>query len=206
MVLAALATTALVWLMNSPAEPPVLQSAQPAPGAKLGRAPDQVLLRFAESAVPGAHTTVVVLSPKDKNLARGQATPSAVGVSQRVAPARDRGAYQVSYEVVSPDGQVTRGSYWFSYTPTSGSVPTWLGFPALVLLAAVAALVIALLQRRRKTITPRAPAHVAATTSHPVPAQRSRDHHEGPSVRRPRPASEREPMPETPERSEPRQS
>jgi methionine-rich copper-binding protein CopC len=218
LVLAVLAIAASVWLAVSPADAPdALASAQPAPGARLHRAPDQVVLRFARATAPGARTTVVVLSPEDENLARGRAAPSTGGVARQVTPLRERGAYQVSYEVVSPGGQTVRGSYWFFYAAAPGPVPTWLGLPALVLMAAGAALAIALLQRRRvaSAVLP-TPASAGATVSRPVPAQRSRDQHEGlsPPGRRPRPGAGPQPVPEkltgtlpaTPsERSEPRQ-
>ena len=184
-VLAALGLAASVWVLQSPEDAHAgLQSAQPSRSAHLERAPEQVRLSFGQAAVPGARTKVVVLSPRDSDLARGQATSSAAGVSQRVAPPRERGAYQVSWEVQLIDGSVSKGQYWFWYAPNTSGSGSWLGSTVLSALALAAAAMLALAFTRRRTHT-----LVEVVKSSPVPAQRSRDHHDGvsPPGRRPRP-------------------
>jgi methionine-rich copper-binding protein CopC len=204
--LLAVAVLAVIWLQRSPSGPdPTLGSAFPAPGSRLDTAPEQVQLRLPEATVADAVTTVAVIGPDDVNLARGAATTNLDGVTQRLTPPRDRGAYQVAYEVTGPDGQTMRGSYWFTYTPAAASIPGWLGFPAFLLVVG-GAVVVALLQRRPRVSSaapdplPLTPPSAAAESS-PVPAQRTRANHEGisPPGRRPRPAAQ----PETPSAMEP---
>jgi methionine-rich copper-binding protein CopC len=195
----AVAVLAVIWLQRSPSGPdPTLGSAFPAPGSRLDSAPEQVQLRLPEATMADAVTTVAVIGPDDVNLARGAATTNLDGVTQRLTPLRDRGAYQVAYEVTRPDGETTRGSYWFSYTPAAGSIPGWLGFPAFLLVVG-GAVVVALLQRRPRVSSaapdplPLTPPSAAAESS-VVPAQRTRANHEGisPPGRRPRPAAQPE--------------
>ena len=186
-VLAALGLAASVWVLQSPDDRQAgLQSAQPSRSDHVGRAPEQVRLSFGQAPVPGTRTRVVVLSPKDTNLARGPASASSAAVSQRVAPLRERGAYQVSYEVQLVDGSVSRGQYWFWYAPNTSASSSWLASIELWALSLVAAALLALTLARRRTRKP-----VEVVHSSPVPAQRSRDHHEGvsPPGSRPRPGT-----------------
>ncbi len=201
-VIAALGLAASAWALQSPEDTQTgLQSAQPDPSAHLGRTPEQVRLSFGQAPATGSRSTVVVLGPQDENLARGPVALSSTAVSQRVAPLRERGAYQVSYEVQLVDGSVSRGQYWFWYAPKASASSSLLGsteLSALSLVAAAALLALALARRRtRRTID--------AMSSSPVPAQRSRDHHEGvsPPGRRPRPSisAARKPQRTRPDRS-----
>src|SRR5680860_1753815 len=117
-MLASLGIAALVWVLQPPADAQgALRSALPGPSAHLERAPELVRLNLGRPPAPGSRTKVVVLSPTDENLARGPVSSSALGLSQRLAPPREPGAYQVYYEVVSVDGHVTSGRYWFWYAP-----------------------------------------------------------------------------------------
>jgi MYXO-CTERM domain-containing protein len=207
-VLAALGMLASVRAVQTREEAPAaLQAAQPNRSAHLFRAPEQVRLSFGQSPAPGSPAEVAVLSPKDRNLARGQASTSSVGVSQTLAPLRERGAYQVVYEVRLVDGNLSRGEYWFWYAPSSGA-RSWLsspGPPGLALIAVAAALFA--LRRRRKTVVLNS-ARTAPTTTNvatkQVPAQRSPQHHEGLSPGshpRPRSARVRQADQEPPEHS-----
>ena len=173
--LAALGLAASAWVLQSPEDAHAgLQSAQPSRSAHLERAPDQVRLDFGQTPVPGSRTKVVVLSPGDANLARGPASASSAAVSQRVAPLRERGAYQVSYEVQLVDGSVSTGQYWFWYAPGTSGSGSWLGSTGLAFLSLLAAAVLALALARRRTRKA-----VAIVSSARVPAQRSRDRHAG---------------------------
>ena len=175
MVLAALGLAASAWVLQSPEDAQAgLQSAQPSRSDHVGRAPEQVRLSFGQAPVPGTRTRVVVLSPQDTNLARGPASASSAAVSQRVAPLRERGAYQVSYEVQLVDGSMSRGQYWFWYAPNTSASSSWLGSTGLWALSLVAAALLALALARRRTHQT-----LEVVQSSPVPAQRSRDHHEG---------------------------
>jgi len=174
-----------VWLLPEP--PTSLRSAQPDLSAHVGRAPEQVRLGFGQAAVPGSGTKVTVLSPDDENLARGPALPSSDGISQSVAPLRERGAYQVAYEVQLLDGDVARGQYWFWYAPdASGSIsrpesPALLGL-LVALAAALAAGLLAPGRRRPRPVSvpaQRTGSPSPTSSTQPVPAQRSRDSHGG---------------------------
>ncbi|MET0999301.1 MAG: copper resistance protein CopC [Marmoricola sp.] len=188
--LAALAVVVLlagfVWLLPEP--PTALRSADPDLSAHVGRAPDQVRLGFGQPGVPGSITTrVTVLSPDDEDLARGPALPSPDGIHQPIAPLRERGAYQVAYEVQLLDGDVARGQYWFWYAPSASGSTTRLESPALLglLIALAAALAAGLLTPGRRAQPPvSVPAQRTGSPSpgprpHPVPVQRSRERHDG---------------------------
>ena len=185
-LVAVLGVAASVWALQ-PAEPAGLQSARPDRSAHLERAPDEIRLDFAAAPAPGSLAEVAVLSPGDANLARGPVTSSAGGASQAVADLRERGAYQVVYEVPLVDGDVARGQYWFWYTPGASGSSSRLESPALLglLIAMAAALAAGLLAPgRARTSAVRIPAQrtespVPTTSTHQVPAQRSRDSHEG---------------------------
>src|SRR5680860_1553762 len=203
-MLASLGIAALVWVLQPPADAQgALRSALPGPSAHLERAPELVRLNLGRPPAPGSRTKVVVLSPTDENLARGPVSSSALGLSQRLAPPREPGAYQVSYEVVSVDGHVTSGRYWFWYAPHQSGSGSGLAAPGLLVLTMVVAdLAVALLVRRRKTkkvalgAPQQRPAATPTPEAHGVPAQRSPHNHEGlsPPRSRPRPSSEPEPL------------
>lgn len=189
-----LAVAAAAWVLQ-PEGAATLQSAQPDRSAHVGRAPDRVRLDFVPAPAPGSLAEVVVLSPQDQNLARGPVLTTPGGVTQTIGPLRGRGAYQVVYEVPLVDGEVATGQYWFWYAPTASGSGSRLQSPALLglLIAAAAALLAGLLapgrarryavhvpaQRPGSTTSTTSPTTITAGSPHPVPAQRSRDHHEG---------------------------
>ena len=100
-----------------------LQLADPVPGSRVGRAPTQVQLRFAKQSVPDPRTKVAVVGPSGVDLAQGPPSVSGLGVSQRVAPAREAGVYVVSYAVMSADGHLTEGGYDFLLTAAATTRP-----------------------------------------------------------------------------------
>ncbi len=176
----------LAWLLPEP--PTALRSAEPDLSAHLGRAPDRVRLSFGQAGVPGSITTrVTVLGPDDEDLARGPALPSSDGIHQPIAPPRQRGAYQVAYEVQLLDGDVVSGQYWFWYAPTASGSTSRLESPVLLglLIALAAALAAGLLAPGRRRQPPvkvpaqRADSPTPTTSTHPVPVQRSRESHGG---------------------------
>ena len=114
--------TALVtWRLPTPAEAHTgLQSATPAPGARVGHPPAQVQLHFVKQTVPDPRTRVKVVGPSGKNIAVGHPSVTGLGISQRVSPAHQVGVYIVSYTVVSVDHHVTRGGYDFLLSTADG--------------------------------------------------------------------------------------
>lgn len=196
----ALGIAAALWFLQSPDHAQSeLRSAQPSVSAHLERAPEHVRLGFAEAPAPDARARIMVLSPEDEDLAVGPASTDIAGVSQPVAALEERGAYQVSYEVPMADGSVSRGQYWFWYSPASRT-PPWLAVPVLpgIALAVLAAVLMAI-GRRRKALA-QVPARMTAVpldvTASPVPAQRTPRNHEGvsPPGNRPRPSPVTEPQ------------
>ncbi len=190
LALSTLAASLLVvgvgWLFPEPAT--ALRSADPGLSAHVGGAPGQVHLDFGQAGVPGSMTTrVTVLSPDDEDLARGPALSSPDGIDQPIAPPRERGAYQVSYDVALLDGSVASGQYWFWYSPTASASSSRLESPALLglLIALAVALTAGLLAPGPRARRPlRVPAQRSgspspATTASRVPVQRSRARHDG---------------------------
>lgn len=193
-LLIAIGIAVLAWLVEPTADAHAgLRAASPGIATHLQRVPGRVRLDFAQPQPDGTRTTVVVLSPKDANLSRGPASTSAMGVTQPIRTVSDRGPYQVSYTLVSVNGQVTRGQYWFTYAaPLPQSVSSLLSWCAAMLLAVVLATGLTLLQRRRiqsLILHPTDGAHPNAGPAPVIPAQRTPMNHDGlsPSGRRPRP-------------------
>ncbi len=145
--LAATALTALVfaglWLLLAGAQPAsahaLLRSSDPAAGANLERAPQQVLLTFTEQPDPGL-SVVHVLDSTGRSVEGGRAHPVAGHPLQLAVPlgALGKGAYTVSWRTVSrTDGHVTAGSFAFGIgvtpptasnagTVSTGPPPDWL--------------------------------------------------------------------------------
>jgi methionine-rich copper-binding protein CopC len=131
-LLVAVSVTALVaWQLATPAVAHTgLQSASPAPGARVDRPPAQVQLHFVKQTVPDPRTKVKVVGPSGTNIAVGSPSVTGLGISQRVSPAHQVGVYVVSYTVVSVDHHVTRSGYDFLLTKaapvtSTNSFPVW---------------------------------------------------------------------------------
>ncbi|MCZ7437014.1 copper resistance protein CopC [Micromonospora sp. WMMC241] len=127
---------ALTALLLAPATPAAahnaLQSATPAPDARLTAAPTTVTLRFLQRLNP--EFTTIVLSDADRRKVP-TGTPAVDGTAGTVSvdqPLAD-GAYTVAYRVVSADGHPVQGSYRFTVAdpaaPTGAAGPTDAGTP-----------------------------------------------------------------------------
>ncbi|MFY1631852.1 copper resistance CopC/CopD family protein [Solwaraspora sp. WMMB335] len=110
-----------------PAEPAaahaVLITADPAPGAVLGNAPDQVVLTFSEPVrlVSGRSH---VLAPNGKRITDGQPQVSGNTVTIPIRPAdRPLGTYLVSYRVISADSHPVGAGYTYSVGAPSATAP-----------------------------------------------------------------------------------
>ena len=116
LVLSGLPATALAHM--------ALASADPAPGARVGRPPTQVQLRFGKPTIPDRRNEVRVVGPSGKNIAHGPPSVSGLGISQPVTPAHEAGVYVVSYRVVAVDKHVTQGGYDFLLTTAAPRTST----------------------------------------------------------------------------------
>ena len=144
-----------------------LRSADPAPGARVGRPPMQVQLRLMKPSKPDSRTRIRVVGPSGVDLAKGPATVTGLGVSQKVAPAHEVGVYVVSYVVVSIDKHVTRGGYDFLLTGAAPAAPSHIPVGQLVLVGGVFLILVLVVtvgvqsrQRRASTADPSAPPRV----------------------------------------------
>lgn len=91
----------------------VLESTEPADGAVLTAAPEQVVLTFsAEQAGVGAE--VVVTGPGDTSWSEGVAAVAGSTVTQALADGMPDGAYTVSWRSVAQDGHPVTGSFGFT--------------------------------------------------------------------------------------------
>jgi len=161
---AAVLVLAGLWLLlvgaPSASAHALLRSSDPAAGADLERAPQQVLLTFTEQPDPGL-SVVHVLDSTGRSVEGGRAHPVAGHPLQLAVPLGPlgTGAYTVTWRTVSrTDGHVTAGSFAFGIgvvaptaantgTVSTGPPPDWIAivgrffFDAgtIVLLGAVAA-------------------------------------------------------------------
>lgn len=90
-------------------------SPPPAKGARLGAAPQQVDLVFAERLDP-KFTTIAVTAPGDTAAVAGAPAVSGTRATQTLQPGLPAGEYTVAYRVVSVDGHPVQGSFTFTVT------------------------------------------------------------------------------------------
>lgn len=105
-----------------------LKSSNPAQGATLATAPQQIELTFAEAVTLPADP-VVVTGPDGTKWAAGQPTVSGAKITVPVQPAGPAGAYTVAWKVISDDGDSGGGTIHFTLTapastPASSAAPT----------------------------------------------------------------------------------
>lgn len=105
-----------------------LNSSNPAEGATLATAPQQIELTFAE-AVKLPADPVMVIGPDGTKWGAGQATAVDETVTVPVQPAGPAGQYTITWHVVSDDGDTVSGTIHFNLTaaastPTSSAAPT----------------------------------------------------------------------------------
>lgn len=96
----------------------VLADAVPAPGARLGRPPGRVRLRFSERLEP-AFARLAVHDATGRRIDRGD-TAVVPGDRRGLAvslPPLGPGQYTVRYRVLSVDGHVVEAAYTFSIDP-----------------------------------------------------------------------------------------
>ena len=87
---------------------------EPAPGLRLERAPDEVVLRFTESLDPELSELTVVDAASGQEVAASTEDAGDGEVVVRPADRLDSGAYRVDWHTVSPrDGHALEGSFSF---------------------------------------------------------------------------------------------
>jgi len=101
-----------------------LRSASPAPNSSTKGTPAQVQLHFGQPNVPGKATKVSVIVPSGRDIARGPAFASGMGVSQPLRKVREMGWYRVRYTVVFVDGHVGSGVFRFRVTTFDAPPPS----------------------------------------------------------------------------------
>jgi copper resistance protein C len=105
-----------------------LKSSNPAEGATLATAPQQIQLTFLE-AVKLPADPVTVTGPDGTKWGAGQATAVDETVTVPVQPAGPAGQYTITWHVISDDGDTVSGTIHFTLTaaastPTSSAAPT----------------------------------------------------------------------------------
>lgn len=115
-----------------------LVSTDPAAGATVATAPNQVTLTFTDKAI-AVGTEVKVTAPDGSVVSTGDPQLGATTVAQPLAPARPAGTYTVVWRVTSADGHPVSGTFTLvasaatglptptataSLTPTATSTPT----------------------------------------------------------------------------------
>jgi methionine-rich copper-binding protein CopC len=103
----------------------------PAAGARLTKAPAQVVAEFNEP-VSSNFATVVVTTAAGAGVARGKATVLGGKVTQALSPDLASGDYAVAFRVTSDDGHPVTGESKFTLTLAPGSSPaTSTGAPSV---------------------------------------------------------------------------
>jgi copper resistance protein C len=105
-----------------------LESSDPADGASLDTAPQQVSLTFNES-IPAEFVQVTVIGPDGANYQTGTVTATDGVLRTAVAPLGPAGRYEIGYRVVSDDGHPVTGSVAFTMT-TAGTTAATSAAPA----------------------------------------------------------------------------
>ncbi|WP_263731936.1 copper resistance protein CopC [Cellulomonas sp. SG140] len=107
-----------------------LVSTDPADGATVPTAPDQVTLTFTDKAI-ALGTEVKVTAPDGSVVSTGDPQLGPTTVAQPLAPARPAGTYTVVWRVTSADGHPVSGTFRFVATsavgvaaPTASAVPS----------------------------------------------------------------------------------
>jgi len=107
-----------------------LVSTDPADGATVATAPDQVTLTFTDKAI-ALGTEVKVTAPDGSVVSTGDPQLGPTTVAQPLAPARPAGTYTVVWRVTSADGHPVSGTFHFAATsavgvaaPTASAVPS----------------------------------------------------------------------------------
>lgn len=107
-----------------------LVSTDPADGATVATAPDQVTLTFTDKAI-ALGTEVKVTAPDGSVVSAGDPQLGPTTVVQPLAPARPAGTYTVVWRVTSADGHPVSGTFHFAATsavgvaaPTASAVPS----------------------------------------------------------------------------------
>lgn len=121
-VLAALATL----LLTAPpaAAHNTLRSSDPADGAAVATAPEQITLTFDQAALE-IGSEVVVTAEDGTVVSDGPVQLADVSVVQPLADQRPAGAYRVDWRVTSADGHPISGTFAFTATEAvGGAVPT----------------------------------------------------------------------------------
>jgi copper resistance protein C len=93
-----------------------LQSSDPADGASLDSAPEQVALTFNEPMSPEFSTITVIGPDGETNYQDGAVTAEEGTISTRLLPLGPAGRYEIGYRVVSADGHPVTGSVAFTLT------------------------------------------------------------------------------------------
>lgn len=118
-----------------------LQSAVPAPGAKLTRQPEEIRLGFSEPV--GPESTIMLFGEEFQEI-NGVFTRVVSGTPEQLVatvPELAPGTYSVQWRVVSDDGHPASGSYTFDMVDgTTGAMVS--DFPVGALGAIIAAVVI----------------------------------------------------------------
>ena len=89
-----------------------LVSTDPADGATVAAAPDQVTLTFTDKAI-ALGTEVKVTAPDGSVVSTGDPQLGPTTVAQPLAPARPAGTYTVVWRVTSADGHPVSGAFTF---------------------------------------------------------------------------------------------
>lgn len=130
-VLRALALTLVTGLALLLGATPALAHTQfldsdPADGARLDTAPEQVTLTFNE-AIPAEFSTITVIGPDGTGYHTGDVTAGENTVSTAVRPLGPAGRYEIGYRVISDDGHPVTGSVAFTLTapgPGASTAPS----------------------------------------------------------------------------------
>lgn len=115
---------ALVGLAGPAAAHNVLESSEPAEGAKLATGPKSVVLHFDQEVQQGPNkVTVVGPDGKQWQANDGTATVDGPDVRNTVRPLGPTGRYTIGYHIISADGHPLNGSRSFTLTKAGHGTP-----------------------------------------------------------------------------------
>jgi methionine-rich copper-binding protein CopC len=138
-----------------------LKEASPAPGEVVEGVVDRIEITLSTPYVPGdeGRSSIFLLAPRGDDGVRAELRGTIDEVDEDtfavdIDPLTEPGEYQVTWEVLAADGDVSRSAYLFSFNgppPSDGPPVLWLVVIGAAVLLAAALLARSFLVRRRTT-------------------------------------------------------
>lgn len=120
---ALLSTLGLLGLAAPASAHNTLVNSDPAGGASLPRAPEQVSLTFDQTVQAGEVNQIAVTGPQGKQWAEGPVEVHSNVITAKLRPLGPAGEYTLGYRILSADGHAVPGEVRFTLTQPGTGTP-----------------------------------------------------------------------------------